>query len=388
MGELVAYFKCPPVIGELIAGVLIGHNVLGWIEDSSIIQVLAHIGIVLLLFEVGIETDIYRLGRAGYKAALVALGGIVLPFLGGFIAAYYFFQFSLLASLFIGATLTATSIGITLRVLRDLHQHNSSEAQIIVGAAVIDDVIGIVILSLLYEFSVSGQVNLWSAFEVLIFIMLFIIIAPIAAQGVGQIIKKWDARSNIPGLLSSAIIALIMLFAWLAHFVGAPELLGGFAAGLALSPQFFYPFGDPHRAKEFSHHVEEQMKPIVSLFTPIFFVSIGMSLDFTAVHWTSSYIWLLTGMLLLIAIVGKMLSGFVLYRETLLKRVIIGNAMVPRGEVGLIFANIAVNSAVFNNETYTAITLVIALTTLVAPFSLRYLYQLQERLAVSQAQQS
>lgn len=369
MGEVAAYFKAPSVIGELLAGIIIGPSVFGLIEISPPIQLLAQIGIILLLFEVGIETDIGRLTSSGAKAFVVAIGGVVLPFILGFVISYFLFSFNLLASLFIGSALTATSIGITLRVLRDLKKQNSHEAQIIIGAAVLDDVIGIILLAMLYEFSQSGTVDLWNAGKVLVYILLFFIISPIAAKAVSLTIKKWDEKSEIPGLLPTTTISLILLFAWIAHQVGAPELLGGFAAGLALSRQF--PF--LRQDAKFSHRVEEQMKPIVHMFTPIFFVAIGLSLNLKSVDWSSLSIWMITGLLFISAIIGKLASGFLLRKETLTTKLIVGTAMIPRGEVGLIFANIGLTAGVFQGNIYASIILVIALTTLLAPFALRYI---------------
>jgi Na+:H+ antiporter len=375
VGEIAAYFNAPSVIGELLAGILIGPSVLGLIEISPPIQLLAQIGIILLLFEVGIETDIGRLTASGMQAFVVAIGGVILPFVLGFCLSYYLFHFSLLASLFIGSTLTATSIGITLRVLRDLKKQNSHEAQIIIGAAVLDDIIGIILLAMLYEFSMSGTVDLLNAGKVLLFIILFFLISPLAAKSVSLTIKKWDEKSDIPGLLPTTIVSLILLFAWIAHQLGAPELLGGFAAGLALSRQFLFPFAAfLHQDPEFSHRVEQQMKPIVHLFTPIFFVAIGLSLNLKSVDWSSSFIWMLTGLLLISAVIGKLASGFLLKKETISSKLIVGTAMIPRGEVGLIFANIGLTAAVFKDDIYASIILVIALTTLLAPFALRYIY--------------
>lgn len=381
MGEIAAYFKAPSVIGELVAGILIGPSVFGIIEISPPIHLLAQIGIILLLFEVGIETDIGRLTSSGMKACVVAIGGVVLPFVLGFCISYFLFSFSLLASLFIGSTLTATSIGITLRVLRDLKKQNSHEAQIIIGAAVLDDIIGIVLLAMLYEFSLSGTVDLWNAGKVLVFIMLFFLISPIAAKCVSLTIKRWDEKSDIPGLLPTTIVSLILLFAWIAHQLGAPELLGGFAAGLALSRQFFFPFAAfLHQAPEFSHRVEEQMKPIVHLFTPIFFVAIGLSLNLKSIDWSSLSIWVITSLLFISAIIGKLASGFLLKKETFTTKLIVGTAMLPRGEVGLIFANIGLTADVFKDDIYASIILVIALTTLLAPFVLRYIYNDSEEI--------
>jgi Kef-type K+ transport system membrane component KefB len=386
VGEIAAYFKIPSVIGELAAGVLIGPSVLGLIELSNPIHLLAQIGVILLLFEVGIETDIGKLASSGLKASLVAIGGVVLPFVLGFWASYSFFHFSLLASLFIGSTLTATSIGITLRVLRDLKKQNRHEAQIITGAAVLDDIIGIVLLSMLYEFSLSGEINLWGVGKTLVFIVLFSLLSPVAGRCASQIIKKWEEKSDIPGLLPTTVISLILLFAWIAHALGAPELLGGFAAGLALSRHLFFPFASfLNQTPEFSHRVEKKMKPIIHLFTPIFFISVGLSLDLKSIDWSSSFIWILTSSLLIAAIIGKLISGFLLTKENYKTQLIIGTAMIPRGEVGLIFANIGLTTGILKNDIYTAIILVIAFTTLLAPLALKYLYEWMQHSSAEEA---
>jgi Kef-type K+ transport system membrane component KefB len=375
VGEIAARFQIPSVIGELLAGILIGPSVLGIVEATPSIQLLAQIGIILLLFEVGLETDIGKLLSAGLKAFTVAVGGVVMPFIFGFALSFYAFHFSLLASLFIGSTLTATSIGITLRVLSDLKKQSTSESQVILGAAVLDDIIGIVLLSLLYEFSASGEINLWNAGKVMAFISIFFIAAPIAAKAITSTIRRWEAQSTIPGLLPTMIVSLILLFAWLAHSLGAPELLGGFAAGLAMSRQFVLPFAkflnDP---EEFTHRVHKQMRPIIHLFTPIFFVTIGLSLNLKDIDWGSSYIWILTGSLLIIAILTKMAAALPLFKESRFSKLIIGTAMVPRGEVGLIFAEVGLKAGILDASVYASLILVIAITTLLAPFGLRWLY--------------
>jgi Kef-type K+ transport system membrane component KefB len=375
VGELAAYFKAPSVIGELCAGILIGPSVLNIVQMTPPIYLLAQIGIILLLFEVGLETDVGRLAKAGVKALTVAVGGVVLPFAIGFGISTFLFHFSTLVGLFVGCTLTATSIGITLRVLGDLKKQNSNEAQIILGAAVIDDILGIVFLSLLYEFASSGGINFFMTGKVLVFIVLFFVLAPIAAKLISGTIKKWEEKSEIPGLLPTMIVSLILLFAWIAHALGAPELLGGFAAGLALSRQFFLPLGAFWQdSKAFTHRVEEQMRPIVHLFTPIFFVSIGLSLNLKEIEWGSAFIWTLTATLLIGAILGKLFCGFPLWNVTNFERFAIGIAMIPRGEVGLIFAEVGLNLKIFDNSVYASVVLVIAFTTLLAPFALRWLY--------------
>lgn len=373
-GELAARFKIPSVIGELFAGILLGPSLLHLIGPDQTIKLLAEIGIILLLFEVGLETDIGRLAKTGLKPFVVAFSGVVLPFVFGFLAAYFFFDLGMLVSLFIGSTLTATSIGITMRVLSDLKKQASDEAQIVLGAAVIDDVIGIILLSILYEFSKGGSINILHIGQVLLFICLFLVSAPILAKLVSNIIKHYEEKSEIPGLLPTAIISLILFFAWLAHIVGAPELLGGFAAGLALSKHFSLPFGKYFRISgHFVEKIETQMRPIIHLFTPIFFVSIGLSLNLSAIQWSSKYIWLLTIAILIAAVLGKLASGFFLKDSRFIKWAV-GIAMIPRGEVGLIFAEIGRESAIFNNELYAAMILVIAITTVFTPFIMRWYY--------------
>ena len=179
--EIATRFNIPSIIGELCAGIILGPTVFGLIAPSDALKLLAEIGIILLLFEVGLETDLERLARAGPRAVVVALFGFVIPFLLGFGMSYYVFDLPILVSLFIGGTLTATSIGVTVRILADLGRHRSSEGQIVLGAAVVDDVLGVFLLAILYEFSVSGSVSLYNAGKVIFFVTLFFILAQIFA---------------------------------------------------------------------------------------------------------------------------------------------------------------------------------------------------------------
>jgi len=314
--EIAIRLKAPSVIGELLAGVVLGPSLLGWIEPVEALKLMAEIGIILLLFEVGLGTDVKRLVRTGIKSVVVAMAGFVLPLVLGFALGYWLFGLSLLVSLFIGGTLTATSIGITVRVLSDLRRQQSSEGQIVLGAAVLDDVMGVVLLALLYEFSIGGGVSLINVGKVLVFVGAFFVLAPIAAKFISLIIKRFDDVSEIPGLLPTTIVSLVLFFAWLAHVLGAPELLGGFAAGLALSRRFFLPLGIAlHANEQFAHRIEDQMKPIVHLFTPIFFVFVGLSLNLHEIDWGSSFIWIFSLSLFLAAIVGKFVGAF-LIKET------------------------------------------------------------------------
>ncbi len=372
--ELSIRLNSPAVIGELFAGVVLGPSLFGWIEPTQAIRLMAGIGIILLLFEVGLGTDVKRLVRTGMQSIIVAVAGFILPLLFGFGLAYGLFELPLLVSLFIGGTLTATSIGITVRVLSDLKRQQSKEGQIVLGAAVLDDVMGVVLLALLYEYSIGGGVSLVNTGKVLIFIVAFFVLAPMAAKLMSVVIKRFDASSEIPGLIPTTIVSLVLFFAWLAHAIGAPELLGGFAAGLALSRRFFLPLGIALHADEpFAERIETQMKPIVQLFTPIFFVMVGLSLNLREIDWSSPFIWIFSLSLLVTAIAGKLI-GALLLKENWPTRWMIGTAMIPRGEVGLIFAELGRESDIFSNEIYAGMVIVIALTTILPPFVMKWYY--------------
>jgi len=372
--ELASRLKAPSVIGELIAGVVLGPSLLGWVEPFESIKLLAEIGIILLLFEVGLETDLMKLSQSGLKSIIVAIGGFVFPFILGALLSYGVFGLSLLVSLFIGGTLTATSVGITIRVLRDLKIQQGHEGQIVLGAAVLDDIFGVVLLALLYEFSIGGGISMTNISKVVLFIGIFFVVAPIAAKLISLVIKRIDKTTEVPGLIPTMMVTLVLFFAWLAKEVGAPEMLGGFAAGLALSRRFFLPLGVAlHADPLFARRIEEQMKPIIHLFTPIFFVMVGLSLNLRDIDWSSFHIWGLSLTLFAAAVAGKF-AGALVIKEPWDSRLMVGVSMIPRGEVGLIFAELGRQSGVLANEPYAALIIVIALTTLIPPFIMKWFY--------------
>ncbi|WP_293441937.1 cation:proton antiporter [Persephonella sp.] len=379
--EIFSYMKIPPVLGEVFAGIVIGPSLLGIVEVNEIIKILAEVGIILLLFEVGLETDIKKLQKEGMKSVTVALFGAIVPFLGGFMISYYMFELPLVTSLFIGGTLTATSIGITVRVLKDLGKERTTESQIVVGAAVLDDVIGVILLVILADFALTGQVNLENTIKIIILVAFFFATAPALAAVMSKFIHIYDLKyRKLPGFIPTIIISLILFFSYIAHLFGAPEIIGAFAAGIALSRRFFLPFGialkaDPH----FVEKLESQMKPLIYLFTPIFFVTVGLSMNLKEIDFGSSTFWLLTFSLLLIAIIGKVGGAYLIRGIGNLKKLIIGTSMVPRGEVGLIFAELGRTAKVFTNEIYSAVVFIVILTTLVPPFIMKYLFKLEDK---------
>lgn len=374
-GEVAAHLQVPAVIGELTAGILLGPTLLAMIEPGGMIRILAEIGIILLLFEIGLETHIGDLVVAGSKSVVVAVGGFVLPFLSCFIVSYYWFNLESLVSLMIAGTMTATSIGITMRSLKDLGRDKSKEGQIVLGAAVLDDILGVLLLAILFDFATNGSINLEATSRILLFMIVFFMVAPALAKLVSYLIRRFESLSLIPGIVPTSIVSLVLFLAWFSHAIGVPELLGGFATGLALSRRFFIPFGVALRAEpEFSNHVHEQMKPIIHLFTPIFFVSVGLALDLSSINWSSQFFWLFSISLTALAILSK-IGGALFIREKLARKIVIGMAMVPRGEVGLIFAELGRSSGLFNNEIYATLVIVIAYTTLLSPFWLRLFYR-------------
>ncbi|WP_200762839.1 cation:proton antiporter [Nitrosophilus alvini] len=378
LGELFARLGIPSVLGELSAGILLGASGFGIIEPNEALKLLAEIGIILLLFEVGLETDIKRLKEAGFKSLIVALFGAVFPFAAAFIISYYYFHLDIYTSMFVGGTLTATSIGITLRVLKDLHKEQTSVAQIVIGAAVIDDIIGVILLVFIYDFSVSKTLDMSNVASVSLFILMFLLLAPALANIMSELIRKFDKHNRVPGFIPTVIISLILLFAYLSKEFGAPEILGSFAAGLALSRRFFLPFGLGLKKDEyFVKKVENAMTPIIQLFTPIFFVMVGLSMNLKAIDFTSSIFWEMSLAFLVIAVLGKYLGAFLITAKCTLNKVLIGISMVPRGEVGLIFAEIGRLNGILSNEIYAVLIFVIVVTTLIPPFLLKYLFKFE-----------
>ena len=372
LGELFARFGIPSVLGELFAGILLGSSVLGIVEPNEVLKILAEIGIILLLFEVGLETDFKRLKDAGTKSLVVAVLGVVLPFSFGFLISYYVFDLTFDISLFVSGTLTATSIGITLRVLKDIHMENTNIAQIVIGAAVIDDIIGIILLVFIYDFSISHEANFNHTLSVAGMVLVFLTLAPILAKTLSYMIHKYHGNHLVPGYIPTIVISLVLLFSYLSHLVGAPAILGSFAAGIALSRRFFLPFGAILSAnEELLHEVKKNMTPIIQIFTPIFFVMVGLSMDLRVIDFTSSSFWIMGLSFISIAFISKFASAFFIFQKCLRNNAVIGISMIPRGEVGLIFAEMGRVNGILPNEIYAMLIFVIIITTVVPPFLLK-----------------
>jgi Kef-type K+ transport system membrane component KefB len=360
-GEAMERIGQTPVLGELLAGVIVGPGVLGLVHESEVLNALAELGVVILLFEVGLESDLADLLRAGPQATVVALAGVAAPFALGF-GATRALGYPALVAVFVGATLTATSVGITARVLGDLGRLRDAAARVVLGAAVVDDVLGLIILAVVTGAAQQGGVSLagvglLSAKAVAFVaaaILLGIRLAPWLIRGV----ERMQARGAL--IVSSVIFAVAL--AALADLVGLATIIGSFAAGLVLA------------TTERRTRIEERIKPVSDLFVPVFFVTVGMKVDPATLNPLSTDARLGTALILTAAaLVGKLVTGFAVYQRGV-RRWPVAVGMVPRGEVGLIFAGAGLSAGVVEPDLYAALIVVVMLTTFVVPPWLKALY--------------
>ena len=361
-GELAERLGQPSVLGELLAGVLLGSSVLGLVPLSDGLILLAEIGVILLLFEVGLETSLAELLKVGGPAAAVAMAGMVLPFGGGY-AVTRLLGYGTLTALFVGAALTATSIGITARVLSEMKALATREGQIILGAAVIDDVMGLVMLAVVGEVAQSGRVDAVSAARATGLALGFLVVAILVGIPLGSRLIRIVGLSNVRGVLLSAAVAFAFLLAWSAEQAGSAPIVGAFAAGLVLA-----------RTNR-RHDIEHALKPVVDIFAPIFFVSVGAQVDVRLLNpldAASRPALLLALGLTLIGLAGKFAAGYFAWGGSI-RRSFIGAGMVPRGEVGLIFAAMGKSSGALPEGVFVALVITVFATTFLAPPLLKML---------------
>jgi Kef-type K+ transport system membrane component KefB len=242
----------------------------------------------------------------------------------------------------------------------------------VLGAAVLDDVIGVVVLAVLYGFAVKGAVNVPATIRILFFIFAFLLIAPILAKLFVPLMARLASGSRTKGMIPTLVISLILGLAVISRGVGAPEILGSFAAGVALARRFFLPVGAgiDRYSHQFAELIEASMTPIIDLFVPVFFVMVGVSINLRMIDMTSGSFWEFAGALAAVALVSKMVSGIWAPGDCY-KKISAGIAMVPRGEVGLIFAEVGKRSNIFDDTAYAGMVFIVALTTLLAPLALR-----------------
>jgi Kef-type K+ transport system membrane component KefB len=400
--ELSFRLGFPPVLGELLAGVVVGVSALHlvvfpsetvtakdslvmaflqWSDAvpaellpevfasvSEVLSVAAELGVIVLLFEIGLESNLGELLRVGLQAVLVAVVGVVVPFAAGAVGAVYLFDVDVITAIFVGAALTATSIGITSKVLSELGQLTSKEGQIILGAAVVDDVIGIVILAVVASLSKTGQVEAAGVLSLIASAVGFTVGAIAAGTVINRLfLSVSDWLKTRGGLIVPAFV-LSFILAYIGIVARLEAILGSFAAGLLL---------DETDQKE---DLEAQVKPVADLLVPIFFVVVGARTDVGVLN---PFVpenregLIIASFLLLVAIAGKVATGLAIFGPEKVNRLAVGIGMIPRGEVGLVFAAVGSATGVLTPALNAAVIVMVIVTTFLAPPLLRFCFPLE-----------
>jgi Kef-type K+ transport system membrane component KefB len=378
-GALFERLGQPAVIGELLAGVVLGPYALGWIGVPSgdmihalhdeavatetlalIYEVLAELGVVVLLFLVGLETRLSDILKVGGRAGVVAVGGVVLPFILGYVYVSYL-ERPTVEALFVATAMVATSVGITARVLADLGQLQASEARIILGAAVIDDILAMIVLAVVSAIGQTGTVSLLNIGLIALQALAFTAFVALAGR---QAIRRWSIHlDRLPVRNAPFVVAVLMMLglAALSASIGLAAIIGAFLAGMVLA-----------EVRE-QYELEHKALPIYELFVPLFFVITGSRVDWRLIFDVN-----LIGLALLVtvlAIVGKLVGcGLGGYGMGVRSMAILGVGMAPRGEVGLIVANVGQSIGAIPDVMFSTVVIMSLLTTLVVPPVLTVLY--------------
>lgn len=411
VGGLVERMRQPPVLGELAVGIVLGNlSLLGLsffepLRTDTIVQFLAELGVVILLFQIGLESNVHTMRQVGVRAFAVAVIGVAVPFaLGTLVVGPLLLpDAGFKTNLFVGASLTATSVGITARVFRDLNYLQRPEAQIVLGAAVIDDVLGLIILAVVSAIVSTGAVDLLTVGRITVEAFLFLLGAIVLGQFLAPHLSLLFSKIHTgTGMKFTVAVSFCLVLAYLAQTIGLAPIVGAFAAGLVLDPIHFRHFADPEIVAELrvlarhanhevrSHleriinnhadrHVEDLIEPVGFFLVPLFFVMTGMGVRLETLFAPSTA--LLAGAITAIAFVGKVVAGMA---ASPANKWIVGWGMAPRGEVGLIFAAIGRSLGVISEGIFSVIVVMVILTTLLSPPILAYLIR-REQVAVQPA---
>lgn len=398
-GDLFERLGMPAVLGELTIGVILGNMawLSGWhgldflrpeADTGHTIDILARIGVVLLLFEVGLESRVSEMVSVGKSSLYVAILGVVAPMLLGWGAGILLIREDSLfaadipllerlfpdgmwqAHVFIGATLCATSVGITARVLKDMGAAQQTESRIILGAAVIDDVLGLIVLAIVSGVITQGEISLAGLFKIVGLAFGFLAGAMfLGAIRLPRFLFKYASYLRGRGMLVATALVICFGFAYAANLVGLAPIIGAFAAGLILEGAHYRELG-----KKENRSLEDALAPLTALLVPIFFVEMGMQVDLAS--FADPSVWGLAAAITVMAVVGKQLCALGV-REEGLNRMAVGLGMIPRGEVGLIFANegrrlVANGEPVVEPGTYSAVVVMVMITTMVTPPLLKW----------------
>ena len=398
-GELSNRVGLPPVLGELVGGVIVGVSALDLLvfpegggnasnsvimnfiqataglnqqeavatfaAQSEVISVLAELGVVILLFEIGLESNLKELMAVGIQATVVAVVGVAVPFAAGTVGLMTFFGISAVPAIFAGAALTATSIGITSKVLSELGSLSSKEGQIILGAAVIDDVLGIIVLAVVASLAKTGEIDVTNVIYLIIsaagFLLGAILLGNVFNKSFVAVVERLKTRGEL--VIPALIFAFVM--AYLAAAIHLEAILGAFAAGLVLD--------ETDKRRE----LEKQVVPIADMLVPIFFVTVGAKTDLGVLNPaipSNREGLAIASFLIAIAIIGKVVTGLAVFGQPGINRLAIGVGMIPRGEVGLVFAGVGSASGALSKPLEAAIIMMVILTTFLAPPLLRFVF--------------
>ena len=398
-GELCVRLKMPPVLGQLLGGLLVGISaahllvfpegggdssnslMMGFLQataglsldavattfqtDSEVISTLAEIGVVILLFEIGLESDLKELLRVGLQSAIVAVVGVALPFAAGTLGLMSLFHIATIPAVFAGAALTATSIGITAKVLAELQYLNRAEGQIIIGAAVLDDVLGIIVLAVVASLAKTGEVEVTNIVYLIVSAVAFLVGAVLIGRLFNPyFVKIVDYLKTRGQLLIPALIFAFVL-SYIATAIQLEAILGAFTAGLVLA--------ETQKCRQ----LKQQILPISDMLVPIFFVVVSAKTDISVLNPTvpeNRAGLIMAAFLIGVAILGKVASGFTVFGAEV-NRLAIGVGMIPRGEVGLVFAGIGSASGVLSSSLDAAIIMMVIVTTFLAPPLLQVVFQ-------------
>lgn len=353
MAFLFKRLNQPVVIGEVLAGILVGPALLGWVHEGEILEFIAELGAIFLLFMVGLETRLRDILAVGKEAFLVAVLGVAFPFVGGY---FYGLQigFATLPSLFLGTALVATSVGITARVLQELGVLSRPYARIILGAAVIDDVLGLIVLAVVNGVAKTGQVETGAILQLILLSVAFVGLA----VALSPLFARLPLEKLPMGSPMGFALALGIGMAALAASIGLAPIVGAFLGGMLLS-----------EVRE-KYRLEEPVFAIESFLAPLFFAMVGVRLELAALVSPAT---LVAGTVVtVIAILGKVLGGFLgSLTQGVRSALTVGVGMAPRGEVGLIVAALGLAAGAVNEEEYAIVLFMVVFTTLFAPFALK-----------------
>ncbi len=394
-GELCARLNLPSVLGELIGGVVVGISALHLIVfpegasiphsalmdlvqmsahlepesllsvfrgESEALSVLAELGVIILLFEIGLESDLKELIRVGPQAAVVATVGVLAPFIAGTAGLIFFFNIGTIPAVFAGAALTATSIGITAKVLAEMQQLSSREGQIIIGAAVLDDVLGIIVLAVVASLAKTGEIEILNVIYLVVGAATFLIGSILLGRLLSPLFVSLVDQMRTRGQLIIASLVFAFVLSYIAAAIQLETILGAFAAGLILA--------ETPKRKE----LEEQITPIADMLVPVFFVTVGARTDISVLNpmvAANREGLIIASFLVLVAIIGKTITGYVVFGQPGINRLAVGFGMIPRGEVGLVFAGVGAASGVLSESLDAAIIVMVIVTTFIAPPLLR-----------------